>query len=1419
MGFESRRQETGDRRQERVDWCSDFLCSLVKGIGGGSLCILLLFVSCPVYCAEPTLARLSFWVPPERMSEFEAVYKQQALPYLKQLSMQFSDAPQRAVVDSVYSQLFEITSVKEIKIIRGKLEKDTKWQSLLAQWGKQMDQPSPVSFTFKLYQTPAGSGKSTPAGSGKGYWRNFYVKDGLASDAVFGMTQDKKGNYWFGTFAGVSRYDGETWKTFTTDDGLGHNGVAPILEDKDGNMWFGTRGGGLSKYDGQNWFTYTTENSGLAHNSVRALIQDRKGNFWIGTRGGGVSRFDGQTWTTYNTDNGLVHNVIYAIFEDRDGFIWFGTLNGGVSRFDPTTNSWTGYTTENGLKSNDVWSISQDRDGNLWFPSRSGGVTKFDGQTFSGFSATTGIFATSVMGTLQDRDGNLWFGTQGGVFFYDGNTFVHYKEEDGLANRLVWTTFQDQEGRFWFGTQGGVSMFDTQDFSLFDAQQGLPSRIIDASQDRKGNLWFSGIEGISKFDGQTFLTFTEEDGLPGMFCEAVYQDRDGNYWFDVRSEGVVRYDGETFTLFTKEDGLPSNRLIRRICQDRFGNMWFATHQGGVARFNPSASSGEKAWMTITESQGLGRNEVWRVIEDKSGYLWFGTAGGVNRYDPTQEPNDQSLLTFTQADGLGDEWVLDLYEDKQGRIWVGTLSGLSVYDPLEFEKHERPKFRLFTTKDGLPGNSVWRIYQASNGHYWFCTDNGLCRYDGKVFQTLTEEDGLPPNLIGSIEEDVNGTMWFRSDYGVVRYQQPKPDPPEVSVNSVVADRRYDNISELSLPTPVGLIAFEFGAKSFKTRPEAVVYRYRLRGVDSTWINTREHKIEYQNLPQGDYTFEVVAVDRDLVCSENPATVVLTVHPPYERIGWMSALGVSILLIGWQTVRVVRRDQRLQEANRELDQSNHALSDANKNLFGLNRELQDKTEILEIQNVELGQAREAAESANQAKSVFLANMSHEIRTPMNAILGYAQILQRRTGLDKAQQRAVETIRKSGNHLLELINNVLDISKIEAGRMELSEDDFDLQGLVSTAGMMFELQCREKGLGWQMVGLESDRLLVHGDEGKLRGVLINLLSNAQKFTQEGEVRFEVKDEGNHTYRFEVIDTGYGVSKEEQATLFEVFAQGQAGVRHGGTGLGLTITQRQLALMGSELAVESEEGKGSRFTFTVRLSPARADVDASLGENWSGVTGLAEGCSVTALIADDFAENREILCGMLEDIGVSVVAVENGQEALDRMEDVKPDIVFLDIRMPVLDGIEAVKLLQENEQWTGVKVVAISASALEHERREFLQAGFEDFIDKPFRFERLYECMATLLGVTYRYKEEVEEGVKVDADFDVSGYRLPQALHERIVNAAEVYSVTELDRYFDEVEKLGDEYGKFVAHLRGLRRQHDIEGILEVLKDVGYE
>ena len=375
-----------------------------------------------------------------------------------------------------------------------------------------------------------------------------------------------------------------------------------------------------------------------------------------------------------------------------------------------------------------------------------------------------------------------------------------------------------------------------------------------------------------------------------------------------------------------------------------------------------------------------------------------------------------------------------------------------------------------------------------------------------------------------------------------------------------------------------------------------------------------------------------------------------------------------------------------------------------------------------------AEDTAASASRAKSAFLAHMSHEIRTPLNAILGYAQILRRDRSLQPRQKEAIETIASSGNHLFNLIDEVLDLSKIEAGRMELQCADFDLLELISRMEGMFRHRCEQKRLRLVVEPPPTPPRIVQGDEGKLRQVLINLLGNAAKFTSRGEVRLRVTRAPGDAYCFEVADTGIGITAEEQAEIFQPFQQGHSGAIKGGTGLGLAISDRYIQLMGGRLQAESVPNRGARFFFTLVLpgSPVQGRNIAPAG---GSLLRLPPGRPVTALVVDDIKENRAVLAGMLADIGCEVLLAESAAIAIDLAAARKPDIIFMDIWMPEMNGIEAARRILH--QFPSAKIVAHSASAFDHEQNRYLDAGFDDFFAKPFRYERVCECLANVLDI----------------------------------------------------------------------------------------
>jgi signal transduction histidine kinase/DNA-binding response OmpR family regulator len=490
--------------------------------------------------------------------------------------------------------------------------------------------------------------------------------------------------------------------------------------------------------------------------------------------------------------------------------------------------------------------------------------------------------------------------------------------------------------------------------------------------------------------------------------------------------------------------------------------------------------------------------------------------------------------------------------------------------------------------------------------------------------------------------------------------------------------------------------------------------------------------------------------------------------------------------------------------------------------LQRHRDHLSELVEERTSELIKARDTAEAANRAKSVFLANMSHELRTPLNAVLGFSQLMRNAPDATTDQRKNLDIITHSGEHLLNLINNVLDISKIESGRVELEESHLDLHHLLLELKSLMYMRAAEKGLNFTLVQSPDLPRNIAVDGGKLRQVLINLIGNAVKYTSRGDVVLKALVVGQEAaeqtrVRFEVIDSGPGIRTEDRERIFSPFVQlGHRPPTEAGTGLGLAICKQYVDLMSGQIDVTSEADKGSVFHFEipVTLLPSET-IPAAPGRG--RVLGQVEGQPrYRLLIVEDQPENRLLLHQLLDPLDFDLREAVNGQEAVELFEQWHPHLIFMDIRMPVMDGMQATHRIKASETTMQTYIVALTAHALEDERKEILAAGCDDFIRKPYTYTEILDALTRHLGVRFIYEEETTPAAE-EVSLDTAALAaLPNDLRNRLKQAL---TRIDLNAVNDAIEQMRNHNPSLAEALAPLAKDLQFGKLLQLIRSVDSE
>ncbi|WP_309019450.1 two-component regulator propeller domain-containing protein [Pelagicoccus sp. SDUM812003] len=1170
-------------------------------------------------------------------------------------------------------------------------------------------------------------------------------------NAILGKSERQ---FWVATDAGLFVFD-QGSGAFTLLEALGGKPCLDLMEDSDGLLWIATSDGlfTLNRGRPESLFRHAADGSdpeALPHHYVNDLHQDRQGRIWIGTKNGislwvpGERRF---LSFTAGSETGLRSGDVLAIEQDALGRIWLATSGGGLELMRFSDEGSARFELVRGGKGLD---LMVDRDQALWAAMGAGG----------------GLLRIPNLSTREVEDFSVErYGSRLG-------------DRWSLSDDSVFCLFEDRLGDIWVGTFGnGVNYYSKRAKRFGVVRKGGPpgesisENMVNCFLEDDDYFWIgtmSGLERQRKSDGHYTVYRSElhdESTLGGDPIFALRKDSQGNLWVGGWMTGLNRYDYETdsFERFMPSvaPGSIGGSIVFDIVEDAEGALWVATDGGGLIRFDYQ----DRRFQRYSHAQGdpssLRDDFLNDLLIATDGSMYVSTYHSIERFHPEEGVTERFLHTEEAENGNAGGQVMALHEDSSGRIWVGTNSGLEILDT------DSGQFTVFTQKDGLPSDSIKALLEDGNGDLWVSTSRGLSVFVGAVadpqtaqFRNISENEGLSSNQfnIRAAYEGSDGLFYFGSSRGYTFFWPEEiafneEPPPVVFTELSLLETSPDALASFrSIGEDVNAIdelSFDYDAASFTIgfaalnylNPSENRYRYKMTGYDSDWIEAGASGFAtYTGLPAGRYTFSARGSNNDGVWSDETRSIRLRVHPPWWNTVWFRTLaGAAFLALTFFAYRarfaflqrqrevlenrVKRRTEDLEIANRELGAKQAKIEAQNEELKdhreGLERLIRERTRELEL-------AKRMAEESDRLKSNFLMNMSHEIRTPMNAIIGFSSLLNDEDLSHEEREEFIEVIANNGQALLVLIDDILDISLIQSDQLRLSEEPFFVDEILVELRDLYQMK-QDKPIRIEL--LDADRIVglsLVADPVRFRQVMNNLLSNAYKYTDEGEIRFRCV-EREHELLFEVSDTGLGISERDQSRIFENFykVDRNSSRLYPGTGIGLALCRKLVHKMGGELWVESTLGAGSSFYFTL---PKKDAVPPEAARKRLHEPRECVPVGGHVLVAEDDDTNYQLVEFSFRNTDIQLHRATTGKEAVALVESQWGDrfsLVLMDINMPEMDGVEAGRIIRKLRP--ELPLYAVTAHAMSEDRKRFLNEGFAGVMTKPVSVDALIALVSS--------------------------------------------------------------------------------------------
>jgi len=1155
------------------------------------------------------------------------------------------------------------------------------------------------------------------------------------------------------------------------------------LFEKGDSIWIGAENGLYLYYKGKGnidtLYTDFEEFTNLFANSISSIHIDNKNILWVGLSGYGLIKYNlsDETLNYYinepDNDNSLVHNTVQDITEDKQGNLLIGTL-GGISIYNRFTNDFNNYTFESNnkfsLNNNFVNSLYADADGNVWIGTERGGINKYNvfKKKFESLSYEIGnpnSLSHNTINSIYDNGKYLWIGTAGGglnLYNKEEDKFMVFRNNPNnistLSNDFITTVFRDSKSNLWVGNWGG----------------GL--HMIKSGDEEKGN----------------FVHFFNEESNPfslvNDFISSIVEDANGRLWFGTLG-GLDVYFPERrifYHLKNPEYQTPLNE-VGCLQFDANGNLWIGTIHGLYMIKSNDKGIIDLSELDIsiyntdeTKENSISSNYVISILSDSNNNLWFGTYGnGFNKLTSNIGSGNLTFKKYTEEDGLSNNIVFGILDDDHGNLWLSTENGLSKFNTKE------KTFKNYYVSDGLLSNQFYwsAAHKNKNGKMFFGGMQGLNMF----YPDSIIDNNVPPKVILTELKIYSQPVEVGVEYDGIK----------------VLDKSISSTKRLALSHKSREFTIEFSALHYD-QPGKNRYKYRLDNFDEegqwNWVDASRRFATYSNLEGGEYIFKLMASNNDDIWSDQPLELVINIKPPFWKT-WLFKILVAIIITSFTftyirirlyslkkqkinlEAKVKSRTAKIEEQKEELESMTENLLEANKLLEKKNEKIEDQKRKVEIQNEEILEHRDRliamnkkVQSANQHRIQFFTNISHEFRTPLTLIISPLEQLVEQTDLGYIIKQKLQLMYKNARRMLNLINQLMELRKVETGKLDLMASKEDIVLFVTNISKSFHELSFKRNLNFY-VETEHENIITYFDHDKIENIVYNLLSNAFKYTPEGgSVNLELSLKDGHEISknyFQAIvektsylkkdyqkyveimvsDSGIGVDPSHLQEIFKMFYRDPSieGTHIHGTGIGLSLVKELVKAHRGLLYVKSEKGKGSVFKVLIPYGDSfllpEEKVESSTDPEWALnkiktetlKTDIKDRSSVTekdltqyhhpqVLIVEDNADMRSYVATELQK-NFRILEAVNGKEGIEMASVHSPDIIISDIMMPEIDGLELCARVKSDIATSHIPVILLTSKAGVKDHIEGFESGADAYIPKPFNISILESRIQNIL------------------------------------------------------------------------------------------